>query len=269
MHGAPSFSSHRWSCLSASAGNAFAAVDEQDTQKGAGTPGLGQYEGARTAVLIEPALTINTTRTAVLIMDYQNDIVSMLPEKMQAPLLDRAGAILKKARQAHLPIVYVVVRFRDGYPEVDPHNKLFSNLKASGRLREGTSGARSMPGSRLNPEISWSRSAVSGLFPPLIWKRSCGQKTSTRSYCSASRRAAWSSSTVRWAADTGLLPRGRVRCLRGPGCGSEPHLVGQGFPPAGYGRDHPGIDQRSPGERSKVMIVQGHERTVRKWIFNI
>ena len=122
------------------AGTALAAVDKQDTQKGAGMPGSANTS-ARTAVLIEPALTINTTRTAVLIMDYQNEIVSMLPEKVQAPLLDRADAILKKARQAHVPIVYVVVRFRDGYPEIDPHNKLFSNLKASGRLREGTSGA--------------------------------------------------------------------------------------------------------------------------------
>ena len=121
-------------------GTALAAVDKQDTQKGAGIPGSANTS-ARTSVLIDPALTINTTRTAVLIMDYQNDIVSMLPENVQATLLDRAGAILKKARQAHVPIVYVVVRFRDGYPEVDPSNKLFSGLKASGRLREGTSGA--------------------------------------------------------------------------------------------------------------------------------
>jgi nicotinamidase-related amidase len=74
-------------------------------------------------------------------MDYQNDIVGMMPENVQTPLLDRAGAILKKARQAHLPVVYVVVRFRDGYPEIDPHNKLFSSLKESGRLREGTAGS--------------------------------------------------------------------------------------------------------------------------------
>jgi len=34
-----------------------------------------------------------------------------------------------------------VVRFRDGYPEINPRNKLFSSLKESGRLREGTSGS--------------------------------------------------------------------------------------------------------------------------------
>jgi len=119
---------------------AFSAVDKQDTLKGAGMPGSAGTS-AKTAVLITPELTITSARTAVLIMDYQNEIVSMLPENVQAPLLDRASVILKKARQAHLPIVYVVVRFRDGYPEIDLHNKLFSGLKESGRLREGTSGA--------------------------------------------------------------------------------------------------------------------------------
>lgn len=121
-------------------GTALFAVDRQDALKGAGMPG-SSGTSAKTAVLITPEFTINSTRTAVLIMDYQNEIVHMLPENVQVPLLDRAGAILKKARQAHLPIVYVVVRFRDGYPEIDLHNKLFSGLKESGRLREGTSGA--------------------------------------------------------------------------------------------------------------------------------
>jgi nicotinamidase-related amidase len=37
-----------------------------------------------------------------------------------------------------VPVVYVVVRFRDGYPEINLQNKLFSSFKESGRLREGT-----------------------------------------------------------------------------------------------------------------------------------
>lgn len=94
-------------------------------------------EGAKA----QAALGLDPARTAVLIMDYQNDIVGMLPEKEQAPLLERAGTVLKEARRAGLPVIYVVVRFRDGYPEVNPRNKLFSGLKESGRLREGTPGA--------------------------------------------------------------------------------------------------------------------------------
>lgn len=128
-------------------GTSLFAGDKQDLLKRAGVP-ASAVNNSKTAVLIAPEFTINNARTAVLIMDYQNDIVSMLPENAQVPLLDRASAILKKARQAHLPIIYVVVRFRDGYPEINPHNKLFSSLKESGRLREGT------PGSEIHDRVA-------------------------------------------------------------------------------------------------------------------
>jgi nicotinamidase-related amidase len=88
-----------------------------------------------------PELAFDHGRTAVLAMDFENDIVNMLPEKVQAPLLDRAGAILKVAREAHLPVIYVVVRFRNGYPEINRQNKRFYALKDSGRVKEGTPGA--------------------------------------------------------------------------------------------------------------------------------
>ncbi|HUI45909.1 MAG TPA: cysteine hydrolase [Nitrospirota bacterium] len=124
----------------AGSGTALFAVGKQDMPKSVGMP-ESAANGAKTAVLITPELTITSARTAVLIMDYQNEIVNMLPENVRVPLLDRASTILQKARQAHLPIVYVVVRFREGYPEINPRNKLFSSLKESGRLREGTSGS--------------------------------------------------------------------------------------------------------------------------------
>lgn len=86
-------------------------------------------------------LTIDKRKTAVLIMDYQNEIVQMLPQEQQEVLLQRAKQVLDGARRAALPVIYVVVRFRDGYPEVSPRNKGFSSIKESARLREGTSGA--------------------------------------------------------------------------------------------------------------------------------
>ena len=89
----------------------------------------------------KPALTIDRSRTALLIMDYQNDIVNLLPEKEREPLLDKAGTLLKEARRAGIQVIYVVVRFRDGYPEISPKNAMFSGLKKLGWLREGTPGA--------------------------------------------------------------------------------------------------------------------------------
>jgi nicotinamidase-related amidase len=121
-------------------GTTLYAADKLEALKNSGASGSAS-QSAKTAAVIASELALDSERTAVLIMDYQNDIMSMLPENVQASLLDNASAILKKARQAHLPIIYVVVRFRNGYPEVNPHNKLFSSLKESGRLREGTPGA--------------------------------------------------------------------------------------------------------------------------------
>ena len=86
------------------------------------------------------ASRINRVQTAVLIMDYQNDIVSNV-EASSPGLLDRAASVLSAARRAGVPVIYVVVRFRPGHPEVSVRNKIFSGMKAAGRLAEGSPGA--------------------------------------------------------------------------------------------------------------------------------
>ncbi len=85
-------------------------------------------------------LSLDAGRTAVLVMDFQNDIVDMLPASEQEPLLKHAASLVAAARQSGLPVVYVVVRFRDGYPELGAASR-FAPLKQTGRLREGTPGA--------------------------------------------------------------------------------------------------------------------------------
>ena len=85
-------------------------------------------------------LNLDKNHTAVLIMDYQNDIVSGVTDAYPQ-LLDNAAAVLRGARQSGIPVIYVVVRFRPGYPEVSARNKIFSGLKAAGRLAEGSPGA--------------------------------------------------------------------------------------------------------------------------------
>ncbi len=84
---------------------------------------------------------IDWGKTAVLIMDYQNDIVGMLPEEKQKSLLGNASKILSASREQGIPVIYIVVRFRNGYPEVCHRNKGFSLLKNSERLIEGSDGA--------------------------------------------------------------------------------------------------------------------------------
>ena len=74
--------------------------------------------------------------TAVVIMDYQNDIVSNYSTDGE-DLLQRAASVLESARQAGIPVIYVVVQFRAGYPEVLPRNR----QRFGTRLIEGTPGA--------------------------------------------------------------------------------------------------------------------------------
>ncbi len=117
--------------LMVSAGAAFAV--DKDSQK---TPPKGGV-----SVLIEPEFTVDPAKTAVLIMDYENDILGMIPEDARTALVERANTVLREARKAKIIIIYVTVRFRQGYPEINLQNKLFSSLKESGRLLEGTVGA--------------------------------------------------------------------------------------------------------------------------------
>jgi nicotinamidase-related amidase len=88
-------------------------------------------------------LTIDRNRTAVLVMDYQNGLVGQ-----RAQLLDRAEEVLAGVRRAGLPVFYVAVRFRDGYPEIGARNKTFSSVKEQKRLLE------SDPASDIHPRVA-------------------------------------------------------------------------------------------------------------------
>jgi nicotinamidase-related amidase len=178
--------------LTLSGTNSF-ALDKQDTTK---TPPTGSA-----VVMIEPAFTIDPARTAVLVMDYENDIVGTIPEDVRGPLIERASTILKEARQAKLQIIYVVVRFRDGYPEVNRQNKLFSSLKQSGRLVEGTQGAEIDP--RVAPQsgdIVVTKRRV-GAFSTTDLETILRAKNISKLVLFGISTSGVVLSTVRWAAD--------------------------------------------------------------------
>ena len=78
-------------------------------------------------------LSLDPAKSALLVMDFQVPIVeNYAPGKEQ--LLDRTEAVLKKARATGMPVIYVVVGFRPGFPEISPRNQSFSGLKARGGL---------------------------------------------------------------------------------------------------------------------------------------
>ena len=91
-------------------------------------------------------LMLDRKHTALLVMDYQQTIVSRAVEKYP-DLLDKTAAVLAAARAADLPIIYIVVSFREGYPEVSPRNRSFSALRESGRMLAGS------PDTEIHPQV--------------------------------------------------------------------------------------------------------------------
>jgi nicotinamidase-related amidase len=83
---------------------------------------------------------------AVLMMDFQADIVGRLGDAA-TPVLDRAAGVLSAARSARVPVIYVVVGFRPGYPEVSARNQALGAVVQSGRLITVT------PGSDVDPKL--------------------------------------------------------------------------------------------------------------------
>ncbi len=91
------------------------------------------------------ALNIDKSTTALLSMDFENEILANFAEPQRATLVAQSAANLEAARKAALTVGHVVVRFRPGHPEVSPRNMRFSDAKKANRLVEGTPGAEIHP----------------------------------------------------------------------------------------------------------------------------
>jgi nicotinamidase-related amidase len=65
--------------------------------------------------------------TALLVMDMQSSILGMLPD---APaFVANVAKAIASARNKKIPVIYVVVGFRQGTPEISPNNKTFAPNK--------------------------------------------------------------------------------------------------------------------------------------------
>jgi nicotinamidase-related amidase len=85
-------------------------------------------------------ITVDRSHSAVLVMDFQTDILARLGDAA-APLVDRVAGVVRGARAAKIPVMYVVVGFRPGYPEVSPRNHSFGPIVQSGRFTTVTPGS--------------------------------------------------------------------------------------------------------------------------------
>jgi nicotinamidase-related amidase len=89
-------------------------------------------------------LAIHPKTSALLVMDFQTSIVEGFSVDKDA-LLTRTASVIEAARRASMHVIYVVVSFRPGYPEVSRRNKSFSVLRESGRFVEGSPGTEVHP----------------------------------------------------------------------------------------------------------------------------
>lgn len=96
------------------------------------------------------ALELNTHHTALLVMDFENDIVH--PEGafkdfgfaqmvQDNGVLDKTAQLLAAARDSGTLVLYVSVKFRSGYPERPANAPLWQGLHAANALVEGSWGA--------------------------------------------------------------------------------------------------------------------------------
>jgi nicotinamidase-related amidase len=83
------------------------------------------------------ALTLDTKHAALLVMDYQSMIVDLVGAQKEA-LLANAKSLIASARKASVPVIYVVVGFRPGFPEISARNLSFSAAARSGRFSPGS-----------------------------------------------------------------------------------------------------------------------------------
>lgn len=78
-------------------------------------------------------LKLDLAQSALLVMDFQTPIVDRYAAGREELLAATASAIAA-ARRRGMSVIYVVVGFRPGFPEISPRNKSFSRLKETGGL---------------------------------------------------------------------------------------------------------------------------------------
>jgi nicotinamidase-related amidase len=84
--------------------------------------------------------------TVLLVMDVQRGVVERFAE--DPGYLERLSRAITAARGAGIPVVYVIVAFRPGHPEISARNRTFSAAAAAGQFVEGS------PATEIHPAVA-------------------------------------------------------------------------------------------------------------------
>ena len=96
------------------------------------------------------ALSIDKGHTAVLAMDFENDIVhengafkdfGFAAMVKQNDVLAKSARLLDAARRSGVKVIYAIITYRPGYPERPANSGLFEGTIQANAIVEGTWGA--------------------------------------------------------------------------------------------------------------------------------
>ncbi|SHN44922.1 cysteine hydrolase family protein [Chitinophaga sp. CF418] len=79
----------------------------------------------------------NNQHTALLVMDMQTAVISSLPDYNE--ITGNVAKAIAFARSKNIPVLFAVVSFRPGMPEVSMNNKLFAASKERAKNMKGGS----------------------------------------------------------------------------------------------------------------------------------
>ena len=103
----------------------------------------------------------DTSRTALLAMDFLNDIVdpkgkfgvqAFAGHVEQKHAIENAARAVAAARSKSLPVIHVVVAFPEGHPGLNMSAQLFAGIKQANALVQGTWGADFHPALKPAPD---------------------------------------------------------------------------------------------------------------------
>ena len=80
-----------------------------------------------------PPLTLDTTKTALIIADFYADVMGSLSHAVERRVVEKTQALQQAARTAGILVCYCATVFLPGYVEISDRNKTFSQRKRSGQ----------------------------------------------------------------------------------------------------------------------------------------
>ncbi|MDH3287341.1 MAG: cysteine hydrolase [Betaproteobacteria bacterium] len=104
---------------------------------------------------------INPKRTAVLVLDVQNDLVRMTPRIHENRILENIAAVIGTARRKKMPVIHITASVRGDFLDIPRDSPLWDGLRKSRQLIFGTKGAAIHPKVRpLKRELVLNKTCV-------------------------------------------------------------------------------------------------------------